>query len=281
MSIQGNMTLPGQSPGVGLRLEAPEKFLFEHSGVRRISVDPRSRAGSTEQLSALNGNLAGQLSDLARNLQQVHDTDSILDDIVQAALRLVPGAAHGSISVVKAHRQMDSRAASGDLPRRIDALQSEVGQGPCLQAAYEEAVVRAPDLSTEHRWPKFSHQAWRLGARSMLAFRLFVQDDNLGALNLYGDHVHAFDDECEEIGLLVASHASIAFADMQEINQLNDALATRDLIGQAKGILMERFKITAPQAFVLLVQVSSTSNTKLREVAERVTNSGEFTKRRR
>ncbi len=227
------------------------------------------------------GDIANQLSELARTLQAQSDTESILEDIVSTAIRLIPHAAEASISLVKARRTVESRAASSDLPRDVDAVQTEVRQGPCLDAAYREQIVRVPDLRAEPRWPKFAQRAWDLGARSMLSFQLFVEADNLGALNVYGEDVDVFDEECEQIGLLVAAHAAVAFADSQEIKQLNDALANRDLIGQAKGILMERHKISAHQAFTLLTTVSANTNIKLTQVAEHLTTSGELTTKKK
>jgi len=101
----------------------------------------------------------------------------------------------------------------------------------------------------------------------MLSFQLYVEGDNLGALNLYSREPNAFDDESEHIGLLFASHAAVAFADAQKLDQLNSAVETRDLIGQAKGILMERYQISAEQAFRVLTRVSQQRNRKLRDLA--------------
>ncbi|HSN37264.1 MAG TPA: GAF and ANTAR domain-containing protein [Arthrobacter sp.] len=224
--------------------------------------------------------LAVRLGDIARELQQQGDTDTMLDGIVHAALELVPHAADASVSLVTGNRTIDSRAASSDLPRRVDALQSETGQGPCLDASYEKRVVSVPDLSTDERWPDFSRAAFELGARSMLSFQLFVDGEHLGALNLFGNDVGAFDAESERIGALVAAHAAVAVAGSQQVSQLTQALDTRDLIGQAKGILMERFKITPQQAFLLLSRASSELNIKLRDVAEQLTISGEMGKKR-
>lgn len=224
------------------------------------------------QVSSL---MATQLSELARELQQENDLDAVLAGIVQAALELIPGTAHASISLVTGRKKVNSEVASGELPRQVDALQNSTGQGPCLDAAYQERVVRVPDLSRETRWPVFSRGAMELGARSMLSFQLFVEGDRLGALNLYGDGPDAFDDESEQTGSLVAAHAAVAFADSQKISQLGEALASRELIGQAEGILMERYKITAQQAFILLSRASSRSHIKLRDVAEHLANSGE------
>ncbi|HYQ82726.1 MAG TPA: GAF domain-containing protein, partial [Rubrobacter sp.] len=157
------------------------------------------------QVSSL---MATQLSELARELQQENDLDAVLAGIVQAALELIPGTAHASISLVTGRKKVNSEVASGELPRQVDALQNSTGQGPCLDAAYQERVVRVPDLSRETRWPDFSRGAMELGARSMLSFQLFVEGDRLGALNLYGDGPDAFDDESEQTGSLVAAHAA-------------------------------------------------------------------------
>lgn len=226
-------------------------------------------------------NLAGKLGELARELQQEPDTDALLTDIVHAALELIPHVADASVSLVVGRRTVESRAASGELPLRIDALQSATGEGPCIDAAYEQRIVRVPDMRNEARWPKFAQAAYEAGARSMLSFQLFVKGDNLGALNLYGEDVNTFDEESEQVGLLVAAHAAVAFSGAQEISQLNQALGTRDLIGQAKGILMERFKINSLQAFHILTRASSETNIKLRDVADHLASSGEILTRNR
>lgn len=244
-----------------------------------------SKSASTrepvEQPPSVSGGLAVRLSDLARDLQQEQDTEAILTIIVHAAMELIPHVAGASISLVTGRRTVQSRAASGELPLMVDALQGEKGQGPCLDAAYDERVVRVPDLSSDERWPDFAQAAYDVGARSMLSIQLFVEGDKLGALNLYGEDVNVFDEESEQIALLVAAHAAIAFSDAKEIAQLTQALDTRDLIGQAKGILMERFKITPQQAFLVLTKASSDSNMKLRDVAEHLASSGEIFTRRR
>jgi hypothetical protein len=238
-----------------------------------------------EVLMVATSDLASRLSVLARELQHEDDADMMLAGIVHAALELVPRAADASISLISGRRKIVCRAASSDLPRRVDALQSETGQGPSLDASYldasyEDRIVNAADLSTETRWPDFSRTAFGLGARSMLSFQLFVDGDRLGALNLFGKDVGVFDAESERIGMLVAAHAAVAVAGSKQVSQLAQALDTRDLIGQAKGILMERFKITAQQAFLLLSRASSEMNLKLHDVAEQLTVSGEMTKKR-
>jgi transcriptional regulator with GAF, ATPase, and Fis domain len=220
-----------------------------------------------DQGTAVSDGLAQQLSDLARSLQAEHDTTAMLDEVVTAAVALIPGVQEGSISVVTHRRNVSSHNASGELPERVDAIQEEVGEGPCLDAVYEQQTVRVPYLAHEERWPRFAKRAVDIGVGSMLSFQLYVEGDNLGALNLYSREPNAFDDESEHIGLLFASHAAVAFADAQKLDQLNSAVETRDLIGQAKGILMERYRISAEQAFRVLTRVSQQRNRKLRDLA--------------
>ncbi len=108
----------------------------------------------------------------------------------------------------------------------------------------------------------------------MLSFQLYVEGDNLGALNLYSRHAGAFDDESEHVGLLFAAHAAVAYSAVRRQAGLARSVATRQLIGQAEGMLMERHKLTADEAFAMLVRVSQNGNVKLRDVAEQLVRSG-------
>ena len=218
--------------------------------------------------------LAVQFSDLARSLEQSDDPHRTLQGIVRAAVQLIPGVDEASISAVMQRKQVSSEAPTGELARAVDALQSELGQGPCLDAVYQQETVRVADMATETRWPQFTERARQAGAAGMLSFQLYVEGDNLGAPNLYSRTPGTFDDESEHIGLLFASHAAIAYAAVQKQAGLSRSVATRQLIGQAQGILMERHKITADRAFALLVQASQSRNTKLRDVAEALVNTG-------
>ena len=225
---------------------------------------------------AAGNELAQTLSALARTLEAEDDTERMLGDLVTAAVAQIPGADEGSISVVRARRDVVSQSPSGDLPERVDALQAEVGEGPCLDAVFEDRVVHVPDLRTETRWPHFAARAAEAGAASMLSFRLWVEGDNLGALNLYGRETHAFTEESEQIGLLFVSHAAVAMAGAQKQDKLLASLDARDLIGQAKGILMERYTIDSLKAFALLVRASQHSNRKLRDIAAELALTGEL-----
>jgi hypothetical protein len=218
--------------------------------------------------------LAEGLGALARELEAEDDPDALLAAIVAAAVDMVPGAEEGSISVVAARRHVTSHAPTGDMPVQVDAIQEEVGQGPCLDAAYEQQTVRISNLAAEDRWPDFVARASNTGAASMLSLQLYVEGDNLGALNLYARTANAFTDESEQVGLLFAAHAAIAYAGVRKEVQFVNALVSRDLIGQAKGILMERYKITGERAFLVLTRASQTSNRKLHAVAAELVEQG-------
>jgi hypothetical protein len=227
--------------------------------------DTRSNTGGRGQPSAANtgtvdpNQLAEDFGELARSLEEHDDPDALLAEIVAAAVAMVPGADEGSISVVTARRQVGSQAPTGDLPSKVDALQEETQQGPCLDAAFEQQTVRVADTASENRWPQFAKRASEAGAASMLSLQLYVEGDNLGALNLY--------DESEQVGLLFASHAAVAYASVRKEAQLANAVASRDLIGQAKGILMERYNISPERAFLVLTRISQDSHRKLHDIA--------------
>ncbi|MCA1702460.1 MAG: GAF and ANTAR domain-containing protein [Actinobacteria bacterium] len=242
----------------------------------------RGEPSTSDQGSAAGEDqLARQLSELARDLQERRSLQDTLNGIAQAAVDNVPGAQFAGITLVRARREVHTAAWTDELVHAADQAQYDTGQGPCLNSVYEEKTVRVTDMRTEHRWPEFAKRAAGLGVSSMLSIQLYVTGDNLGALNLYSNATEAFDDESEHVGLLLAAHAAIAMASAQQQEQLVQAINTRDLIGQAKGILMERHKITFDQAFTLLIRASQLANTKLRDVAEQLTATGELAARQR
>jgi transcriptional regulator with GAF, ATPase, and Fis domain len=222
--------------------------------------------------------LPTMLGRIARELDSQPTLDETMRSLLTAAIDAIPGAQAGGITEVHARGQkVDVRYASDDLVVDLDSAQEELGQGPGLDAAYLHRTVRVDDFETEHRWPRFAERARARGAGSMLCLQLYVQGDDLGALNMYSREPRAFDDESEEVGLLFATHAAIAFAGMKREQQFHVGISSRDVIGQAKGILMERFKLTPDQAFTVLTKASSETHLKLRDVAEALTGSGELT----
>ena len=152
--------------------------------------------------------------------------------------------------------------------------ESGIGQGPCRQSVAEQEVVRVDDVSADDRWPEFRRQAAELGVGSMICFRLVVEGDRLGRLDPYARTSDAFDDESHEIGPVFAAHAAVAVAVAEHEENLRAAVSSRDVIGQAKGILMERHGLTAAQAFAVLARVSQEMNRKLADVARELTDTG-------
>jgi GAF domain-containing protein len=211
--------------------------------------------------------LAHALSELAQDLHRVDDPDDVLREAVQAAMELVPGAEAGSVTSLDGGQRVVHKAESGGLPASADAVMSEVGEGPCLDALLQHRIIRVDDMRGEPRWPLFAPRAAALGALSMLAFPLFVKDDSLCALNLYAGQADAFTDESEHVGRLLAAHAAVAYSGAQREENLLAAIETRDLIGQAVGLLMERYSITSSRSFETLVRFSRQTNRKLRDVA--------------
>lgn len=220
--------------------------------------------------------LADLLATLARSLEHEAGVDDTLKRIVEGAVATVPGAQHASISQVRRRREVQTLAATGELPRAIDHAQYDSGEGPCLDSLWDEQTVRLSDLTTETRWPDFIKRARELGAGSMLAVQLFVSDDGLGALNLSSEKVDAFDDESEHIAILYAVHAAVAMSNEQDQHDLRAAVRTREVIGQAQGVLMERFKLSSTGAFQLLVRASQDTNRKLSDIADELTITGQL-----
>jgi transcriptional regulator with GAF, ATPase, and Fis domain len=220
--------------------------------------------------------LAAKLGELARALQVEEGVEATLQAIVDTAVGTVPGAQYAALSVVEHRREIHTRAGTAELTFQVDRIQYDTGQGPCLSTVYEQHTVHLPNMITETRWPLFTRRTAELGVLSMLSFQLYVQRDRLGALNLYSAQQHAFGDDSEHVGLFFALHSAVAMSGAQQLEHLTRAAAARDIIGQAKGILMERYKLTADQAFAVLARASQDTNTKLVEVARYLAAAGEL-----
>ncbi|WP_232375313.1 GAF and ANTAR domain-containing protein [Mycolicibacterium baixiangningiae] len=207
--------------------------------------------------------------DLAVELQGTSQGDATLRVIVNAAVKIIPGVRHAGISVVHG-REVTPVVPSSDVVAQLDSLQTAMDEGPSLGALREHRTVHIADMAADGRWPRFTAAALDRGVKSSLSFQLFIQRGNLGALNLYADEARVFDDESTLVGDVLAQHASVAMAGSAAEAQFDRALASRDAIGQAKGILMHRAQVDSLQAFRMMLEVSQDTNTKLTEVAELV-----------
>ncbi len=242
-----------------------------HDSPDRSDADgERGRPSQDAPSDLVAGDLAVHLGRLARDLENSGGTTATLDMVVATTVADVPGADHVSVSVVDRHLGGRTVAATSDIARLVDALQYREQQGPCLDTLFDHVTVRSGDLGTEPRWPRFGMAAAAAGVASVLSVQLFTDGRNLGALNLFGDRQDAFDDDAERIALALAAQASVAMARSEQIEGLLRAVESRDVIGQAKGILMERYKIDSGIAFGVLVRYSRDNNIKLVEVARSV-----------
>jgi GAF domain-containing protein len=233
-------------------------------------VDPQGNPSGTVDPDEL----AHRLGEVARSLEHLDDLQETLQAIVDAAVRTIPGAGHASISAVEKRREVHTLAATDNLSSSVDRAQYETHEGPCLSTLWEHETARLTDVSAETRWPAFVKQAEELGMASMLAVRLYVEGDELGVLNLLSEQVNAFDETSEHVALLFASHAAVAMAGAEERAGLLTAVASRDVVGQAKGILMERHRVGPDEAFRMLARSSQTANRKLLSVARELAETG-------
>lgn len=224
------------------------------------------------ELSDIPRDTAELMTELARSLQSQADTvESTLALITRYAVQIIPDAEYAGVSLVRGQRSVETHSPTAALVVDLDQAQYETSEGPCLSALRESDMVRVDDITKDSRWPTWRARVQDAGIASMLSFQLFASGDTLGALNLYAVTLGAFGEDDEVVGRMFAAHAAVALADAQEIAGIRTALANRDVIGQAKGILMQRYTIDANAAFELLVRASQTSHVKLHEVARRIT----------
>ncbi|MFJ8827510.1 GAF and ANTAR domain-containing protein [Streptomyces sp. NPDC102467] len=211
---------------------------------------------------------AVELASMARTLRDQDSVDGTLGEISAAAVRLVPGCEAAGILRLAGGRAR-SYAATSPLVLDSDHLQERLGEGPCFDAARTgHPVFRIHDMTTETtRWRHYAPEARSLGIGSMMGFLLYTHEQDLGALNLYSSLAGAFTEDSETAGWLLASHAAVAFAEARQQAQLEQAVETRGLIGEAMGLLMSAHSLSEDQAFDVLRRYSQEKNIKLRDVA--------------
>jgi GAF domain-containing protein len=234
-------------------------------------------SGSDQQnLMEVTGRSAESLEILARALHVKNaELEPTLEAIASTAVTMLSPARYAALTVLS-RGELIPRASTGEPPLLLDRLQQKLGDGPCIHAAKYQSVLRIEDTGEDDRWPEFSAEAARLEVRSMLCVPLWIDERGLGALSLYADQPAAFSDPHERVAVLLATFAALALAEAQRADQMHDALGNRDVIGQAKGILMERHRITADAAFGVLSRVSQAENMKLAEIARRFVETGEL-----
>jgi hypothetical protein len=224
-------------------------------------------------------NVVVALQDSARRLAarpSIRDLEDTLGRIVHAAVETVPGVDAGGISMTE-NGQVESRVPTIENISKLDELQSELHEGPCITAVDDPpptGVVVADDLDgpeDRKRWPNFAPQAVATGYRAILSTQLSTTGARRAALNLYSERPGSFDADARMTAGLFATQASLLLYGADSTAEITRALANRDVIGQAKGILMERFGLSDQAAFEMLVTSSQKTNLKLVEVARWLT----------
>lgn len=224
--------------------------------------------------------LLGSLSAAARTLFAAGNVSDTLQRVVDLSVETIDGCDFAGIFAVD-KAVVTTPVRTHPIVIEIDELQHRCGEGPCLDAVAQRRTFYGADLAEDARWPSFGPQAAAAGIRSVLAFALF-EAGMRGALNLYARYPQAFGAVDRANGQIFATLSDLALKlaaahedEMRRAVNLQHAMVTREMIGQAVGILMERERISAEQAFDILRRASQRLNVKLRDVAQNLVDTGE------
>ncbi|MDR7254822.1 GAF domain-containing protein [Nocardioides sp. BE266] len=212
-----------------------------------------------------------QLADAVRELNAQSDPPHTLETMVAITPEFFDYCDFVGVSLVERDR-IRTPAATNEKLRELDESQYDLGQGPCREAIREHETVLVEDLETDDRWPVWGRaMVTELGIRSSLSFRLFTRPDNSwGALNVYSTRPHAFSDEDVLHGHTIAAMSAVVLARSINDEHLARALESRTVIGQALGMVMERYGLDEETAFNVLRRLASEDNRKLRDLAAQV-----------
>jgi hypothetical protein len=197
------------------------------------------------------------------------DLDHTLSRITHAAVEVLPEVEYASITVLHTDGRIETVAPTDDVLWGVDAAQYELREGPCYDAAADAVHIVSPDLANDERFPRYAATAVAVGIRAQAGLSLFDAPKSRGALNLYARVTGAF----EDLGTLAAlfqHQSAMAIEYAREIQNLREAVRTRGMIGQAVGIVMERYKLNDERAFAFLARLSQHGNVKLRAISEQI-----------
>ena len=217
-------------------------------------------------------NFSDALLEAARSIDAARDVETALTAITESAVISLPGIEHAGISLLRRDRSIETHGATSELPKQLDDLQFEFGEGPCFDAMLEgtDDLQVSDDIKHDQRWPKYVPRAVELGLKAQLGIRLFNNDTVYGALNLCSTESEKIPAETIEGVQLFAANAAAVLGRVVLEKNLRAAMATRTVIGVATGLVMGKYGVTQEQAFQYLTRISQDTNTKLRTVAEQV-----------
>jgi GAF domain-containing protein len=211
--------------------------------------------------------VAQALNKASRTMHEPSRLEETLEAITRAALETVPGFDHVGISITHRDGTIETKSATDQLVWELDQLQYGLREGPCYESTRGKTALVVEEARHEQRWPRYMGEAVRRGLRAQLAVGLYDDERSLGGLNLYSTQSDRIDPEAVGIAELFAVQAAIAMGRSRNEVQLNEALESRKVIGQAIGLIMERYRMGEDRAFQFLIRASSTGNVKLRDVA--------------
>lgn len=217
---------------------------------------------------------ADDFADLAVRLHDEPTVVETVDRVVHSALTAVD-CEHAGVVLFQAGKQVEA-AATAPLVSEFNLVQVECGEGPGLCLSAERSTIVVADASTDSRWPQWAGKVAALGIRSVLSARLATGGGEVGTLNLLHAEPDAFDADDEAVASIFARHAAVALASARQAENLWVAIDARKLVGQAQGMLMERFDLNADQAFAVLLRYSQHHNLKLRDVANLLVTHGQL-----
>lgn len=224
---------------------------------------------------------AGELDDLVDELTALARSctgatpEQVASAVSLTATKVVPGAEQASVSLANRSQGIETLGSVGPTPQLADLAQVELREGPCVSAAWDESVVHLLDTGAARGpWPDFRARAAELGVGSMLSLQLSLDPEEadrdaerVGVINLYATDREAFGPEASRLGRVLVAHATVAMVGALRVRQLTEALESRDVIGQAKGLIMARHGMGEDDAFQVLVRRARDTNTRLRDVA--------------
>lgn len=213
--------------------------------------------------------VARMLADMALELQQDQAPPAMLNRVAQYA-RLALNADDAGIMRIHTRSNIQTPAATTPRVDRAHQLQVEYDEGPCLDAINGRATYRTDDVGSDLRWPRWGPAAAAIGIHSAVGVRLATRTRGYGSLNIYADRPSAFTATDEQVAEMLAAHATSALVAGERAEGLTAALESRTTIGQAQGILMEKFDIKADAAFEFLKRISQHENKRLHTVAEAI-----------
>lgn len=210
-----------------------------------------------------------RLHEMALGMYEDGSLEETVEKILGFALSAIQ-CEHAALIMQGKGGRLELVAATDPLINELDLLQREEGAGPDVDMVEYRLGVLVTDTRTDRRWPRWAERANSLGIRSMLGARLYTDRATVGTLNLYDTRENYFDLDDQAVANVLSRHAAIALARTRHLDNLWQAIDARKRIGQAQGILMERYSLNEDQAFQILLRYSQDMNLKLRAVAEEV-----------